>query len=214
MDTVQNDRKTSQSVIKLQGDAIDARRAPQPPAQEGKEAANIEKVRDILFGAHMREQEKKILRMEQRTVKAITQLRAETGKRFDSLENYIKNEMAAINNRLQTEQDERIDAVTQVTKEVAHVLQTLEKRMAKLNNQVDQNAMDLRRELMDQSKTILAEVQRKYEQAATALEQSSAQLRADKVDRNALSDMFSEISMRLTDDFSIDLDFEPGDVEP
>ena len=213
MDTVQNDRKPNQSVIKLQGDTADARRASQPPAREGKDAANIEKVRDILFGAHMREQEKKILRMEQRAVKAIAQLKAETEKRFDSLENFIKTELASTNNRLQAEQNERIDSVTQVTKEVHNVLQTLEKRIAKLNNQMDQNAMDVRREIMEQSKSILTEVQRKHDEAQAALEQSAAELRTDKVDRSALSDLFSELSMRLKDDFSIDLDLETGDIE-
>ncbi len=82
------------------------------------DADNMDKIRYILFGAQMREQEKWYTRLEQRTFKEINSLKEETKKRFDSLENYVKNEIDMLSDRLQTEQDDRNSSVKDLSKEL------------------------------------------------------------------------------------------------
>src|SRR4051812_14459636 len=59
------------------------------------EANNIDKIRDILFGVQMRDYEKRFSRLEERLLKESADLRDETRKRFDSLENFVKSEFEA-----------------------------------------------------------------------------------------------------------------------
>jgi len=56
-------------------------------------AGNVEKIRAILFGAQMRDYEKKFSLLEDRMQKEINNLRSETAKRFDALETYINKEL-------------------------------------------------------------------------------------------------------------------------
>src|ERR1044072_4141706 len=73
-------------------------------------AGNIDKIRDILFGVQMRDYEKRFARREQRLMKEESDLRDETRKRFDSLEQYIKEEMEALVERVTTEQNASSEA--------------------------------------------------------------------------------------------------------
>src|SRR6516165_489888 len=70
---------------------------------ELREGANVDKIRDILFGSNMREYEKRFARLEERLTKSSDALRDDLKKRFDSLESYVKNELEAIATRLKAE---------------------------------------------------------------------------------------------------------------
>ena len=52
---------------------------------ELREGANVDKIRDILFGSNMREYEKRFARLEERLTKSSDALREDLKKRFDSL---------------------------------------------------------------------------------------------------------------------------------
>ncbi len=177
------------------------------------DTGNMDKIRYILFGAQMREQEKWYTRLEQRTFKEINSLKEETKKRFDSLENYVKNEIDMLSDRLQTEQDDRNSSVKDLSKELQEMNAMLEQRIVRLGNQLDKSSMSLRRQIMELSKNLSSELQQKYEDTANVIEESSHELQTNKVDRTVLSELFAEIAMRLTNDFPMDLDSEADDNE-
>ncbi len=176
------------------------------PVNDVGDAGNMDKIRYILFGAQMREQEKWYTRLEQRTFKEINSLKDETRKRFDSLENYIKNEIDMFSDRLQTEQDDRTTSVKDISKELQEMNTMLEQRIVRLGNQLDNSSMNLRRQIMELSKNLSSELQQKYEDTSNVMEETSQELQANKVDRAVLSELFAEIAMRLTNDFPMDLD--------
>jgi len=178
------------------------------PVNDAGEADNMDKIRYILFGAQMREQEKWYTRLEQRTFKEINSLKEETRKRFDSLENYIKDEIDMLSDRLTTEQDDRTSSVKDLSKELKEMNNMLEQRIVRLSNQLDNSSMNLRRQIMELSKNFSSELQQKYEDASNTLEESSQELQTNKVDRTVLSELFAEIAMRLTNDFPMDLDLQ------
>ena len=60
---------------------------PQTAAEEVREGANVDKIRDILFGAQMRDYDKRFARLEDRLMKDADALREEMRKRLDALEN-------------------------------------------------------------------------------------------------------------------------------
>lgn len=66
-------------------------------------AGNVDKIRDILFGSQMRDDELNSLRMEERIAKEISGLREESTNRFDTLEGYLNEELEALSDRLKGE---------------------------------------------------------------------------------------------------------------
>src|SRR6516165_2538276 len=74
---------------------------------EMREGANVDKIRDILFGANMREYEKRFARLEERLTKSSEALRDDLKKRFEALESYVKDELESLGSRLKAEKAER-----------------------------------------------------------------------------------------------------------
>src|SRR5271169_4219003 len=82
---------------------------------ELREGANVDKIRDILFGSNMREYEKRFARLEEKLTKSSEALREDLKKRFDSLESYVREEMESLGQRLKTEKSERGEALKELT---------------------------------------------------------------------------------------------------
>lgn len=166
-------------------------------------SGNLDKVRDILFGNQVREQEKRFTRLEERLVKECTNLRDETKERLESLEMYIQKEVESLTARLKTEQAERDTAVQELAQEIKDITKSLEKKIAQLEEQSTQSQRDLRQQILDQSKSLSDVIRQKYEEASAALEREAQELRIDKTDRSTLASLFTEMAMRLNQDFHI-----------
>src|SRR6201982_3364027 len=68
-----------------------------PNNSSGKEeGANVDKIRDILFGSQMRDYEKRFARLEETLVKETVEIRETNRRRFDQLEAYMKKEFEAL----------------------------------------------------------------------------------------------------------------------
>ena len=75
-------------------------KAPQSTAGEAAgidqgESGNIDKIREIIFGGHMRDYDKRFMRLEARLIKEGADLRDDTKRRFEVLEMFIKREFEA-----------------------------------------------------------------------------------------------------------------------
>src|SRR5262245_26111050 len=84
-----------------------------PPMVPGDLATggNLDKVRDILFGAQMRDVEKHFARLEERLMKDLAELKEETRGRFESLEVFLRKELESLTDQLKAEQAARQQAV-------------------------------------------------------------------------------------------------------
>jgi DNA repair exonuclease SbcCD ATPase subunit len=170
---------------------------------ELREGANVDKIRDILFGSNMREYEKRFTRLEEKLTKSSDALRADLKKRFDSLETYVRDEMEALNQRLKTEKSERSEGLKELTREARDNAKTLEKKLSALEEQQSSAQGDLRSRILDQSKSLNSQIQKTKEELESALENEAEALRTDKTDRAMLADLFTELSMRLKDELEL-----------
>ena len=177
-----------------------------PTGDELGGAGNIDKIRDILFGVQMRDYEKRFARLEERLMKESSDLRDETRKRFDSLELYIKQEMEALVERVTAEQNTRSESFEQLSQGIKETTRAFEKRAAQMDEQTARGQRELRQQLLDQSKSLSDEIRQKHQEMLQTLEREATELRTDKTDRAALAGLFTEVAMRLTNDFKI-----PGD---
>ncbi len=158
---------------------------------------SLHKVRDILVGSQMRELDKKFSRLEERLVKECTDLRDETRKRLDSLENYIKEEADSLSARAKNEQVKRDEAVKAINEEQRKLAESLEKKMADIDEEASKTQRELRSSILNQSQTLQDDIRQKYEEIVGLLERETYELRNEKTDRSQLAALFSELALRL-----------------
>ncbi|MDR1397189.1 MAG: hypothetical protein LBJ14_05605 [Desulfarculales bacterium] len=73
----------------------------------GETSSSMEQVRDLLFGAQLKDMEVRIQRQEARFTREINDVGDALKKRLDSLENFMKSEVSSLLARLKEEQQER-----------------------------------------------------------------------------------------------------------
>jgi DNA repair exonuclease SbcCD ATPase subunit len=175
----------------------------QSGAQDLPESGNIDKIRDILFGAQSREFERRMSRLDDRLSKETAGLKEDLRKRFESLEIYVKGEVDALSERLRSEQSDRLASLKEVARDLKETGIGLERRLGQLDDQATRSQRDIRQQILEQSKSLSDEIRQKYELVSAALEQQVRELRTDKTDRNALADLFTELAIRLNNDFKL-----------
>ncbi|MFQ4145189.1 hypothetical protein [Chlorogloeopsis sp. ULAP02] len=161
------------------------------------ESTSLDKVRSILFGNQIQEFEKRFTRIEDRLVKECGNLRDETKKRLDSLENYIKTEIEALAEQLTGEQVKRDEALNALSEEQKNLTASVDKKLAQFEEQTTTRARELRQQILNQSQTLHDDIRQKYEEILALLQREAQEIRAEKTDRSALAAMFTELAMRL-----------------
>lgn len=166
-------------------------------------AGNVDKIRDILFGSQMRDYEGRFASLEEALLKETTEIRETNRRRFDQLENYIKAEFEALQNRLRSERQERSDMGSQQSRELKEVSETLSRRLRDFDDRSAAVERDLRAQLLQQSRDLTDQVRSRHDEIATLLEKRFQELRHGKTDRAALATLFTEVALRLNDQFEI-----------
>jgi DNA anti-recombination protein RmuC len=170
---------------------------------DGPGGASIEKVRDILFGVQMREYDKRFARLEERLSKDTAELRDDVKRRLAALEHYVRQEIDALGERLTAEQGERGSAVKQIGQELRDQGSALEKRCAAIEDQGARAQREMRQQLLEQQQRLTDEIQQRHQELLAALGRESSELRDDKADRAALASLFTEMAMRLNNQFRL-----------
>jgi DNA repair exonuclease SbcCD ATPase subunit len=178
-------------------------RAANNVSVEEPTGGSVDKIRDILFGAQMREYDRRFNRLEERLLKESSDLREDTRQRFDTLESFIKSEFAVLSDQLKTENRQRDEMGVELNTRLSEAAKTLERKLTQLDELTSQNQRALRQQMLDQAKTLNDEVRRKYDELAAALAREAESLRHDKTDRAALADLFTELALRLNHDFKL-----------
>ena len=97
------------------------------PETEGHEGANVDKIRDILFGSQMRDYDKRFGRLEDRLIKDAEALRDEMKRRFESLEAFVQKELESLGQRLKAEKSERGESVKDLGVQLRDAAKGIEK---------------------------------------------------------------------------------------
>src|SRR6202451_3312215 len=101
-------------------------------SKENAEGANVDKIRDILFGSQMRDYEKRFVRLEETVIKALDTLREDMTKRLDTLGSFIRQEVDSLSTRLKSEKSERTEAFKEISREIKDGTKVIEKKLSQL----------------------------------------------------------------------------------
>ncbi len=179
--------------------------SPKPTASDAAALAaespeNLDKVRDILFGGHMRAVEGRIARVEERLLREQSALRSDLETALAGLEAYARKELEALGEKLKAERTKRAEDLKALTAELRDSLKALDKRLAKLDEATAGADADLRSQLLDQKRAHAAEVKQLGEELTAELRRAQQELRAEKADLSSLIAIFSDMAVRLTEE--------------
>ena len=193
---------------------------------------NLDKIRNILFGAQSREMERRFSRIEETLTREASDIRDEMRGRFDKLEANIRHEMERLGDRLKAEENERtvavrdlgsqlkdtskahieklkaehgerVEALNELTGELRNTANAIERRIGALDDQTSKADRELRDQLGDASRRLSDDLRNKSEEIWAALAKAVQELRNDKTDRSALAALLTEVAMRLNDEFKL-----------
>jgi hypothetical protein len=166
-------------------------------------AGNVDKIRDILFGSQMRDYESRFARLEETLIKETLEIRETNKRRFDQLESYIRREFETVQTRLKGERDERSDSDSQQSRELKELGDSLSRRIRDLDDRETNGERALRSDLLQQARDLTDEIRARHDELASMLDKRVNELRDGKTDRAALATLFSEVALRLSDQFQI-----------
>jgi seryl-tRNA synthetase len=179
---------------------IQAVPALEAPAPEG---GSVDKIRDILFGSQMRDYDKRFARLEERLIKEASDLRDENRRRFDGLESFIRSELSALSDRVKNDAYRRDELNEAMSLHLQETARNMERKLSQLDEQTSHAQRDLRQQLLSQSNELNEEIRRKHDELAAAFTREADELRHDKTDRAALADLFTELALRLNNQFHL-----------
>jgi DNA anti-recombination protein RmuC len=175
MDTIELDAGTH--LPEPQSGATREPNTVQMPSAQTAADTSLDQIRDILFGAVMRDTDKKLARLEERLLKEQEDLKEDARHRFESLEVFVKKEMESLAERLQAGHITRDEALRALTQELKEVVSGFEKRTTQLDEQTAKAQRELRQQILDQSKTLRDEYRGQYRQLSEAVSRTSVSRR-------------------------------------
>ena len=169
---------------------------------------NVDKIRDILFGTQMRDYESRFARLEETLARETVEIRETNRRRFEQMESFIHKEFETLQGRFKAERDDRTEAAGQHSRGLKELADTLGRRIHDLDDRGSSVERDLRGSLLQQAGDLTDDIRARHEELATLVEKRFHELRDGKTDRAALASLFTELALRLSDQFQI-----PGSEE-
>ena len=178
-------------------------------------SSDIDQLRDVIFGGQIREYERRFGRMEERLAKELADVREEVRDRCTALERYTRDELESISVELRASQQSHASDGQRMSQLIVDGAQAAEQRITTLSDQVTKQHRELRAQLLEQTKTITADVQRRHADLQALVARDAGELREGKADRAALSALFMEVALRLRGESVVPGEsVEPGREKP
>lgn len=168
-----------------------------PSKNEPARGENVDKIRDILFGDQIREYEARFEQLDRTLSQEIASFREETAARHAALEEKIKSEAETRTERQSAEQNERTQAVKTLAAELKQSGKELNRRLDELNAQLERTRSDLEQQISALANRTGEDLTARSQEQTNALAREAAELRRQLTDREALADLFTEISGKL-----------------
>ena len=174
-----------------------------PSAGLPPEGENIDKIRDILFGAQTRQIDKKLAALEAKIDKDNDTLRSEFKTSLDTLEQFVRKELRSLADQLASETSDREESADSLADKVSDTKKSLEKKIGQINEKTVKDHRDTQEQILAQSKTLMDELHQKTDALQNRIDGAVEDLSHEKTDRQALANLLMEVGMRLKDELQL-----------
>lgn len=164
---------------------------------------NVDKIREILFGGQMRDYEQRFQDLENRLTRNIELMSSNFEKRVDRLDAFAKREIEKLVEQLKDERKARREDGKQGAKEYKELTQQVESWYAELEEQIGSETQDLRGTLQEQGEELAAMIHDTHEQLSKNLAAETRSLADDKLAREDMAALLTEVALRLKKDFKL-----------
>ena len=164
---------------------------------------NVDQIRDILFGGQMRDYERRFDELDERTKREAERARAEFIKRFESIEQLLKEQAdkhAAQLKKLDTELKASAEAAAVSSDRLAKALRS---ELADVDEKYDAGTSALRDRLHKLANETAESLRSSQDEISLVIDRMGTALRDEKVARDELAGFFSEMALRLTRQFDL-----------
>ncbi len=158
---------------------------------------NVDKIREILFGANMREYEQRFANLEQRLIAENEKLGEFIEKRLTGIATATQRELAGLAARIEDQQRSLASLDEANRSEFAGLNHQLEERLGDLNELLGKESQALRNDLTEQYSEIVGLVRKTRESLSDELDQKSGRLEGAKLDREGFAAMLVDMAGRL-----------------
>jgi len=174
----------------------------------GANVGNIDKIRDILFGGHMRDYDKRFKRLEERVAQEGGHLREEMLQRVKAIEDLLNNEIDNLGEKSKTERQERLLAVQDLQHDINGLKNELSNRLVQLDEQFTRDIKQLRQQTHTKFQELSMQLRQQNDSVTELVKREVRQLSEEKINRSDLAAFFTEFAIRLNKDFNVSTDSE------
>lgn len=171
--------------------------------RDSQTGQDVEQIREILFGGHMRDYEHRFAQLEQRYTEQTRKLAEEVARRFGKLEEYLQKELKSLNDALSRERNERRGDSNLAAEQAQALQREMQERVAELEEKADEEAREMRAALHNTSAELGDAILSNREQIEKSLNQEASTLHDEKVSRTDMAELLSEVALRLKREFDV-----------
>jgi len=164
---------------------------------------SVDRIRDILFGAQMREYGQRFNQIEERVWQETTELKAEVRRRLDSLEAFTRQEANELAGRLRTERSERHESADQLSRAFAQSFKSLEACLLESDGRLSNDLRELRQLTLERLKSLLDDFSQQIRAVEDLQHRHLEELRANTIDRLGFATFLSEMALRIRNEFRV-----------
>ncbi len=164
---------------------------------------NVDQIRDILFGGQMRDYERRFVELDQRLATDMARLQEAQNEQLKRLERRLDEQFEKLAQQLRKEVQDRTSAVDDLESRVQQAARTAR---AEINAGIDalQHELAATDERLRAALTELeSALARRAGELDASLARSSGDLRAEKVGREDLAALMTEVALRLKGHFDL-----------
>ncbi len=191
---------------------------------------NIEQIRELLFGAQMKQLNSKLDSLEtmlkeqkEETEKRMSVLKIETDRSLQKLQESLSTDLQtyfrSLSEELKTLKEKNIQDREEIDQKIESISKRLSSNVANLDEAIDKQTRSLRDDLLSSHKKLQIDLIQMKKQVVENFEKRLAHLGSNKVSREDIADMFFEIVLKLKGTQQLQLqgmDFPPtwaGDAD-
>jgi len=146
---------------------------------------NVDQIREILFGAHIRDYEQRFSDLEKRLNQNFERLSNDFEKRLERVNAYAKREIDRLTEQFKSERKDRMAENRQGLKELEELTNQVETWFAEVEEQFDVESRELRTTLLEQNDELAVMIQETRDSVD------------GKLTSEELAQLFSDIAARL-----------------
>ncbi len=158
---------------------------------------DLEKIRDILFGAERRESERKLAEFEKRLEAQAVQADLELQRHMEAFEEQIKAEVHSIANEISANQRKSADNLETLARELRASMNEIEQQVRSLTAKTSAAEQELRQELGQQVSNLTSSLRNSVDELDANVERKVQDLRVNSVDWSGLAVTLRDLASQV-----------------